>query len=420
VYQVSRLPNGLTIATAEMRHMKSVAVGLWVGVGGRYEPMEISGVAHFIEHLLFKGTKRRTAAGISAAVEGVGGYLNAFTSEENTCFHARAQAECLPQLLDVLVDMVLHSRFAPADVARERDVIKEEIAMYRDQPHQLVHELLHETLWPEHPLGRPLTGTERTLDATRRTELLCFLGANYVAPNTILAVAGPQNHREVARAFAKFARTFPAGRKPAFTPATTQQTAPALRFHSKNTEQTQLAIGIRALSRHDDRRHALRVLNAILGENMSSRLFQLLREDKGLAYSIYSSWAFMEDTGALTISAGMDADDLLQATRLIVRETRRFTETPPSPAELRRAREYIIGQMELNLESTESQMNWLGESLLGYGKIVLPREAKDRVKAVTASEVRGVARDLFRPERLSVAVISPLEKDPGLAKLLRW
>ena len=177
--------------------MASVAVGIWVGVGGRFETAEISGVAHFIEHLLFKGTRRRSAKEISEAVEGIGGYLNAFTTEENTCFHARAHAEHTDDLLDVLVDMLVNSRFAPADISKERDVIKEEIAMYRDQPQQLVHDLLHETLWPNHPLGRPLTGTEKTLDAIRRAEMLSFMRANYSAPNTVLAVAGPLRHGDV-------------------------------------------------------------------------------------------------------------------------------------------------------------------------------------------------------------------------------
>jgi len=420
VYHLSRLPNGLIVATAEMPHMASVAVGLWVGVGGRYEPDRISGVAHFIEHLMFKGTRRRTAKEISEAVEGVGGYLNAFTTEENTCFHARAHANRLVDLLDVLVDMFLHSRFSPADIAKERDVIKEEIAMYRDQPQQIVQELLHETLWPNHALGRPLTGTGKTLDHIHRANLLEFFRANYAAPNCLLVVAGSCRHADVLRAFRKFAETFPAGKKPSFAPVKTQQSAPAVRLHTRKTEQTQLALGIRTCSRHDERRHALRVLNAILGESMSSRLFQILREDKGLAYSVYSSWAFMEDTGALTISAGLDLEDLQKSLRIIARELRRLADTPVGAAELRRARDYVVGQMELALEGTENQMNWVGESLLGYGKIIAPAEAKQRLVRVTAAEVRNAAGDFFRPERLNLALVSPLARSATLGKFLRW
>jgi predicted Zn-dependent peptidase len=401
--------------------MASAAVGLWVGVGGRYEPAQISGAAHFIEHLLFKGTQKRTARQISEAVEGVGGYLNAFTTEEHTCFHARAHASRLDELIDVLADMFLHSRFAPADVSKERDVIREEIAMYRDQPAQFVHELLHEALWPNHPLGRPLTGTEVTLENITRTEMLAFMRANYAAPNTLLAVAGPLSHAEVMRAFKPFEKKFWAGRKPSFLPVNgIAQDKPVVCLHRKQTEQTQLALGIRACSRHDERRFPLRVLNAILGESMSSRLFQILREDKGLAYSVYSSWAFMEDTGAMSISAGLDHSDVEKSLRIIVRELRNLAENPVPAAELRRARDYVVGQLELNLESTESQMNWVGESFLSYGKIISPTEVKNRLTAVNAASVRAVARECFRPERLNLALVSPQEKHGRLAELLAW
>ena len=403
-----------------MPHMASVAVGIWVGVGGRFETAEISGVAHFIEHLLFKGTRRRSAKEISEAVEGIGGYLNAFTTEENTCFHARAHAEHTDDLLDVLVDMLVNSRFAPADISKERDVIKEEIAMYRDQPQQLVHDLLHETLWPNHPLGRPLTGTEKTLDAIRRAEMLSFMRANYSAPNTVLAVAGPLRHGDVLRRCKKFVSKFHGGRKPTFVPADSEQRAPLVRLHTKKTEQTQLALGVRACSRHDERRFATRVLNAIVGESMSSRLFQILREEKGLAYSIYSSWAFMEDTGAITISAGLDHEDLEKSMRIIARELHKLGETLVAPGELRRARDFVIGQMELSLEGTENQMNWIGESLLAYGRVLDPQDVKQRLASVTAGEVRNVAREFFRPERVNAAIVSPLEKSAGLEKFLRW
>ncbi len=420
VYQLTRLPNGLTVASADMPHMASVATGLWVGVGGRYEAEPHSGAAHFIEHLLFKGTKKRTAKEISEAVEGVGGYLNAFTTEEHTCFHARAHASRFHELLDVLTDMFLNSRFNPADISKERDVIKEEIAMYRDQPAQLVHDLLHETLWPNHPLGRPLTGTEKTLDGLRRAELVGFFQTHYGASNTLLVVAGPLPHSDVLRAVKKVAGKFPAGRKPGFVPADTQQSAPLVRLQSKQTEQTQMALGIRACSRHHEHRFALRILNAVVGESMSSRLFQILREDKGLAYSVYSSWAFLEDTGALTISAGLDHDDLEKSLRIIARELRSLTQIAVGHAEMRRARDFVIGQMELSLEGTENQMNWLGEGILSYGKIVTPGQAKDRLFSVTAAGMRAAAREYFQPSRLNLAIVSPLEKEGHLADLLAW
>ena len=308
-----------------MPHMASVSLGLWVGMGSRYEPAEVNGVCHFIEHLLFKGTKRRSAREISQAVEGIGGYLNAFTSEEVTCFHARASAGRLEELLDVLVDMFLHSRFAPADIAKERDVIKEEIAMYLDQPQQQVQELLNATFWPGQPLGRPITGTARTLDVMRRRHLAGYLRENYVTGNTVIAAAGRLEHRQLLQAVARYAPHFTPGRRPQFAPAHSRQRAPLIRLITRKTEQTQIALGIRTCSRHDERRYALRLLNTILGENMSSRLFQVVREDRGLAYSIYSTASFFDDAGDLVISAGLDTDNLLSTLRLIMRELRRLT-----------------------------------------------------------------------------------------------
>src|SRR6266850_6896786 len=418
MYQITRLPNGLTIASAEMPHMTSVSLGLWVGVGSRYEAAELNGVCHFIEHLLFKGTKKRTAKEISEAVEGIGGYLNAFTSEEATCFHARACHDRFDDLLDVLIDMLHNSTFNPAEVAKERQVIKEEIAMYLDEPQHLVQELLNATIWPDHALGRPITGTNETLDRLDRHKLLGYLRNNYVAGKTVLVASGKIKHRQVIKAASRYARHFQNGSAPKSAPAHDGQNAPRLKLFTKDTEQTQLALGIRTCSRHDARRYALRLLNTILGENMSSRLFQIIREDRGLAYSIYSTPSFFEDTGDLVISAGLDTDNLPKTLRLIIRELRRLAEIPPSAAELRRARDYVLGQIDLGQESTENQMNWIGEQLLGYGRVFSPSDVKRRLRQVTPSQIRAVARDFFRPNRLNLALVSPLKSARHLAKAL--
>jgi predicted Zn-dependent peptidase len=419
MYKITRLSNGLTVATAEMPHMTSVSLGLWVGVGGRYEPAEVNGVCHFIEHLLFKGTRRRSARRISQDVEGIGGYLNAFTSEEMTCYHSRARHDRFDELLDVLTDMFLNSKFDPVEIEKERGVIKEELAMYLDQPQHRVQELLNETLWPDQPLGRPLTGTEKTLDGLNRARLVNYKRENYVAGRTIIAAAGRLQHRQIVRTVSRLAGRFPQGRIPQFVPATSNQSRPNLRLFTKETEQTQLALGIRACSRHDPRRYALRLLNTVLGENMSSRLFQVVREDRGLAYSIYSSLGFFDDAGSLIISAGLDLDNLPKTLKLIMRELTRLTRTPPGAVELRRARDYVIGQLDLSLESTDSQMMWLGENLTGHGKIIAPREVKRRISEVTAGEIRAAARDFFRPENLNLALVSPLKSAKSLTGLLK-
>jgi predicted Zn-dependent peptidase len=419
MYHITKLPNGLRVATAEMPFMASVSVGIWVGVGSRYETAGLNGACHFIEHMLFKGTARRTAEEISQAVEGVGGYLNAFTSEEMTCFHARAHADRFDDLLDVLADMLLRSKFAPAEIAKEREVIKEEVAMYRDQPQQHVQELLNTTLWSGQPLGRPITGDEKTLDGLNRARLLAYLKNNYLAGNTLIIAAGNVTHRRVVKAVSRFAKFLNDGTRPQFAPVKTDQREPRVNLCTRKVEQTQLALGIRTCSRRDERRYALRLLNAILGENMSSRLFQVIREDRGLAYSIYSTPSFYDDTGDLVISAGLDTENLSQTLRLIQRELRRFTESRPGAAELRRARDYAIGQMDLSLESTDNQMNWLGEQLLGYERIFRPVEIKSRLREVTATEIRAVARDFFRSERMNLALVSPLNNGRGLVKWLK-
>jgi len=418
MYQVTQLSNGLTIATAEMPHMTSVSLGLWVCVGGRYEPAELNGVCHFIEHLLFKGTRRRTARQISQDVERIGGYLNAFTSEELTCYHSKACHDRFPELLDVLTDMFLNSKFDTGDIDRERSVIKEELAMYLDQPQHRVQELLNETLWPDQSLGRPLTGTEQTLDHLTRSRLVGYQQENYVAKRTLFTAAGRISHRQVVKAVARIASRFPQGKGPKYTPAMTSQRAPTVRLFTKETEQTQLAMGIRTCSRHDPRRYALRLLNTILGENMSSRLFQVLREDRGLAYSIYSSLNYFDDVGTITISAGLDMHNLDKSLRLIRRELEQLAKTAPSAAEFRRARDYVIGQIDLGLESTDNQMMWLGEQLSGYGKIIPPEEVKRRICAVKRGDVRAAARAFFQPDRINLALVSPLKRDRGIASLL--
>jgi predicted Zn-dependent peptidase len=414
MYQVTQLENGLTVATAEMPHMASVSLGLWVAAGGRCEPVELNGVCHFIEHMVFKGTRRRSARQISQAVEGIGGYMNAYTSEETTCFYSRAHHDHLDALLDVLGDMILNSTFERLDIDRERNVIKDEVAMYLDQPHIHVQELLNATLWPDQPLGRPLTGTPNSLDRLQRKQLVRFMGEHYIAPATLIVAAGCVTHARFLKLVAPLAARFIPGARPHYFPAHNGQTRPQVKVCTKDVEQTQLALGVRTCSRHDSRRFALRLLNTILGENMSSRLFQVIREDRGLAYNISSAISFFDDTGDLVISAGLDTGSLPETLRLILREFRNMAERAPSPAELRRARDYVLGQFDLSLEGTENQMMWLGEQVLGHRRIIPPAEIKRRIARVTSTEIRSVAADFFRRDRLNLALVTPLRRAGNL------
>ncbi|MGA3181905.1 MAG: pitrilysin family protein [Verrucomicrobiota bacterium] len=418
MYEVTRLENGLTVATAEMPHMASVSVGIWAGVGGRHEPEGISGISHFIEHLLFKGTKRRTAREISEAVEGIGGYLNAFTSEENSCFYAKARHDHFEELVEVLMDMYLDSMFDPEEIAKEREVIKEELAMYMDQPQQYVQELFNATLWPGQPLGRSITGTEKTLDAISRREIVDFQRRHYTAAGTVIAAAGRLQHRQALKAVAGYAARFGRGPRARFLPATAAQDGPVARLHRKKTEQTQMAFGVRACSRHHPRRFALRLLNAVLGENMSSRLFQSVREEQGLAYSIYSANSYFEDTGDLVVSAGLDLGNLEKTLKIIAGELKRLREELVPGAELERARDYLTGQLDLSLENSENQMIWAGEQWLGYGRIFPPERVKQCWREVRPAEVRAAAREFARPEQFNLALVSPLKSCRGVEKLL--
>jgi len=420
MYDITTLPGGLRVITAPMPHMASVSVGVWIGIGGRHETRPLCGISHFIEHLLFKGTARRSAKQISQTVEGVGGYLNAFTGEENTCYYAKASQQHLNLLLDVLGDMYRHPKLTGTDITKERQVIKEELLMYRDQPDHYVQELLTETLWPDHALGRALTGTPESLDRMHRATLLDFKTRNYVPVNTVVAIAGNCDH---AGSVARVADQFPArtpGRSARITPVTAMQRAPQLRFLTKNVEQTHLAIGIRSYSRHDERRYALKLLSVILGENMSSRLFQTIREDHGLAYSIQSATSFFADTGVFLISAGLDAKRLPKALRLILKELGKVACRAPSADELRRAQDYAIGQMRLGMESTNNQMMWCGEHLLAYGCVHTPDEIERRIAAVTTAQIQETAADIFREHRLNVAVITPSKDEHAVRKLLTF
>jgi predicted Zn-dependent peptidase len=410
-YRLTRLRNGARIASVEMPHMRSVSLGFWVGVGGRHEKLEECGISHFIEHLLFKGTKRRNARQLTESVEGLGGYINAFTTEDHTCYYARAGAQHLPEVADVLSDMYLHSQFAPAEIEREREVIREEILSYLDQPEQHASDLLTETMWPAHPLGRPLTGTVESIASFTRPQVRRFVKEMYNASNTIVAVAGPVEHERVVSLFEPTLSRLPAGRRPRFSRARFQGSGPVqLKVFPAETEQTHLAMGFHAFGRQDERRFALRLLSVILGENMSSRLFQTLRERHGYCYSVQTNVVTLDDTGAIHVCAGLDPKKLKKSLRMILRELERICDKMPSKTELRKAQDYAVGQTFMGLESTTNQMMWMGESLLGYSKVLNPADTERKVLAVTPEDVQRVACHCLNKGRLGVAVVGPVKE----------
>ena len=405
--RATQLKNGLRVATATMPALESVALGIWVGAGGRYERAQQSGISHFIEHLLFKGTTTRSARAISQAIEGRGGYLNAYTQEESTCYYAHIAAEHAGEALDLLTDMFLHPRFAPSDIKKECGVIIEEIEMYRDQPQQHVQEMLNSILWPGHPLGRPLTGTPETVSALKRDDFFAYKATRYAPAVTLVAFAGQVEHASLVARVEKLLGGLRARRPTAPRAITARSPQHEVIVLGKDIEQAQVALGLRLFGRHDPRKYALKLLSTVLGENMSSRLFQVVRERHGLAYSIHTSVELFHDTGMLEISAGVEAPKLSRALHLVIAELARLRHQPIGAAELRRAKDYIIGQMCIGLEGATHQMTWAADNLLNFDRFIQPDEVIAEVRRLSATDLRQLARDVLRPERLSLALIAP-------------
>ena len=407
IFTQERLKQGAKLAVAEMPHVESVSVGFWLGVGGRHEAKRHNGIFHFLEHMLFKGTTKRTAREISEAVEGVGGYLNAFTAEEMTCFYARASATHLHAVVDVLTDMLLRATFPASEIERERGVIQEEIRMYEDQPSQVAQDLATALLWHNNALGRPLAGTNENIQRMRRRDLINYRRKFYHSGNLCVTVAGKTDLAEVKDLLRPLLRHFPTGTRAQFAPVPRRQTQPRFTVVRKPIEQTQFVIGMRGVSRHDPRRSAFRLMSVMLGENMSSRLFQTVREKHGLAYSISTGANYYEEAGSFFINAGVENSKTVQAIRLTLQTIRKLARRAPSARELRRAKEYTCGQIHLGLESTDNQMMWLGEGLIGHNRVLNPDKLIQQIEAVTPEEVRAAASLLVHDERLNIAAVSP-------------
>jgi predicted Zn-dependent peptidase len=416
--RLTKLPNGLRIATCEMPHAETAAMGIWASVGGRHEPASLNGISHFIEHMLFKGTQRRSARRIMEEVEGVGGDMNAFTAEERTCYYATAASEFFPRICDVLCDIYMNPRFSPRDIDRERGVIAEEILMYEDEPSSRVQELLENTQWAGHPLGRPITGTLQTIEGMDASAFRAYRSSHYNAPSTVVTAAGRIQHDEVVEKVGELLLGLPSGKSPAAKPFPAWQKSPRIITESRDIQQTQLALSLPAFSHREERRFALHLLNVVLGANASSRLFQEMREKRGLCYSVSSHWLSLNDGGALGISAGLDRRNLEKSLRLILAQFDLLRKNLIGSAELRRAKEYTIGSNRMSLERSSSQNARLGGSLLAQGKIVDPESVNERLRAVTPDDILAVAREILDPSRLTIAIVGPNPDEPMIKKLL--
>jgi predicted Zn-dependent peptidase len=405
-YDLSTLPTGERVISEYVPSVRSVSFGFWIGTGSRDETDSRAGVSHFIEHLLFKGTGTHTAQEIAEIFDGLGGELNAATSRETTLVYARVPDDRLEPALDVIVGMVYDPAFAEVDA--EREVVLEEIAMVDDNPQDLVHDIVAEAVFGAHPLGRPVIGRAEVISSVSARTLAAYHRAAYAHDNIVVAAAGNVKHERLLELLAaRIPKTqTPAGRarKPLG-----RVPAPGYRFQRKTTEQYHVCLGAPGISRLDDRRFAASLLDSILGGSASSRLFQEIREKRGMAYSVYSFASQYSDSGQIGLYVGTREENLVECLEIVARELGDVSAGNARPGELERAKENLKGRMLLSMESTSNRMSRLGKSLITGSELLDLDEIVERVEAVTSEDVAAVAGDLLRLDRLSAAGIGPSE-----------
>jgi predicted Zn-dependent peptidase len=401
------LPNGLVVITETMPHVRSVSVGVWVRNGSRREVPEENGLAHFIEHMVFKGTERRSAEAIAREMDSVGGMLDAFTSKEQICFNAKVLDEHLPIAFDVIADLVLRPKFDSEDVRKERQVVLEEIKMDLDNPEYLLHEIFTRGFWPEHPLGRPILGTPETVKKFHRDALRSRF-QNWFAPDhLVITAAGNVVHEQVLQLVqSEFGGMQPAG--PAESNDAPQTQAPIRLETKRDLEQVHICIGVPSVPLAHEDRFGIAVLNNLLGGGMSSRLFQNIREKQGLAYAVFSELTPYSDAGMMTVYAGTATDTIGQVIDLTIQEFHALKESLVTDEELRRSKNHLKGSLMLSLESTSSRMANLARQELYFRRFFSLDEILAGIEAVTREELQSLARHYFQPGQIAVTVLGPL------------
>ncbi|HLF77102.1 MAG TPA: pitrilysin family protein [Dehalococcoidia bacterium] len=418
LYYKKTLPNGLRLISAPMPHTRSVTVSIYVGAGSRYETKADAGISHFVEHMVFKGTKRRpTAQIISEAIDGVGGIINAATDREYTVYYAKVARPHLGLAVDVLADLVHAPLFDATEMEKERKVVLEELASVADSPGQQVDLLLDELLWPDQPLGWDVAGTDESVSGLTRKMVLDYLKRQYVPSNMVVSVAGNIEEDEVASLLAPTLGSLPAGSPQAWFAAHDGQQEPRCSVMYKRTEQTHISIGLHALPLHHPDRYALDLLSVLFGESMSSRLFVELREKQGLCYDVHSYVTHFLDAGSFGVYAAVDPSNGRQAVEALMGELRRLADGVPAE-ELHKARELAKGRMLLRMEDTRAVSGWMGGQEILSGEILSPEAIVDRLEAVTTDDLQRVARDLLRREKLNLAIVGPHRSDKRFLPLL--
>jgi predicted Zn-dependent peptidase len=401
------LPNGLVVLTETMSHVRSVSVGVWVRNGSRREVAEENGLAHFIEHMVFKGTERRSAEEIAREMDSVGGMLDAFTSKEQICFNAKVLDEHLPIAFDVIADLVLRPKFDSDDVRKERQVVLEEIKMDLDNPEYLLHEIFTRGFWPEHPLGRPILGTPETVRKFNRDALRKRFRHWFAPDRLVLSAAGNVTHEQVLDLVQReFGTLSPMGQLEDHAAPATK--APIHLEPKRDLEQVHVCIGVPSVPLAHERRFGVAVMNNLLGGGMSSRLFQNIREKQGLAYAVFSELTPYSDAGMMTIYAGTAKETVGQVIDLVIKEFRDLKESPVSEEELRRAKNHLKGSLMLSLESTSARMSNLARQELYFRRFYSLDEILAGIESVTHEEIQSISREFFRPEQIAVTVLGPL------------
>jgi predicted Zn-dependent peptidase len=401
------LPNGLTVVTEEMQHIRSVSAGVWIRTGSRHETAEVNGISHFAEHMVFKGTTSRTAEMIARQVDSFGGNLDAFTAKECVCFNVKVLDEHLPEAMDVLTDLVLHPCFNDSDVKKERGVIMEEIKMDEDNPDYLVHEIFVQNFWKDHPLGRPILGTRDTVRKFDPSLLFNYYQQRFQATNMVVAAAGNLTHEHfLALVQEKFGQVPPGVSE--FSDLKPKVSAKISLRNKKSLEQVQVCIGVPSYSISHQNRYSSFVLNTLLGGGMSSRLFQNVREKEGLVYSIFSELNPYRDTGCLAVYAGTSRDSVNKVVESVLKEFRSLKETPVTVEELTRAKAQLKGNLMLSLESSMSRMSNLARQEMYYDRFYALDEITSRIEAVQIESVQQVAKEFFMDDQIAVTVLGNL------------
>jgi predicted Zn-dependent peptidase len=414
------LDNGLRIISQKMSAVRSISVCILVGTGSRYETDEIAGVSHFIEHLMFRGTQKRPEArDISEAIEGLGGILNGGTDREATVYWCKVAQIHFPLAMDLLADILLHSKFDKEDMEKERQVIIEEINLSYDSPSQRVSQLIDGLLWPGHPLGRDIAGDKHSVTAITRDNLIDYMNLQYLPTNTVISVAGNIEHKKVVAAVNQRLGGWSSENNAAKFIVYKQQQNPQLHIEKRDIEQVHMCLALPGLSLFHPQRFTLDLLNVILGEGMSSRLFCEIRDRLGLAYSINSFVEHLSDTGAMVIYAGIEPKNLELTIQLILEQLSLLTEVDVSEQELRKGKEMAKGRLLLRLEDSRSVAGWLGGQEVLTGHILDVDKVVSMIDAITADTIKRLAQDLFIANQLRLAVVGPVTEDKSLSEILK-